>query len=86
MHSLVVNQLKPMIASIFSNLRETLLDGQDLNGEVIPLIKPYEDVSAGFGKAIMRGSEKFAASTVSTTRRSPRSRSRCRTSASCRTS
>ena len=61
-HSLVVNQLKPMIASIFSNLRETLLDGQDLNGEVIPLIKPYEDVSAGFGKAIMRGSEKFAAS------------------------
>ena len=61
-HSLVEVQLKPTIASIFSNLRETLLDGQDMNGEVIPLIKPYEDVSAGFGKAIMRGSEKFAAS------------------------
>jgi hypothetical protein len=61
-HSLVVNQLKPMIASIFSNLRETLVDGEGPDEEVIPLIKPYEDVSAGFGKAIMRGSEKFAAS------------------------
>ena len=62
MHSLVEVQLKPAIASILTNLRATLLDGEDLNGEVIPLIKPYEDVSAGFGKAIMRGSEKFAAS------------------------
>lgn len=61
-HSLVEVQLKPAIASILTNLRATLLDGEDLNGEVIPLIKPYEDVSAGFGKAIMRGSEKFAAS------------------------
>ena len=61
-HSLVEVQLKPAIASILTNLRATLVDGEDLNGEVIPLIKPYEDVSAGFGKAIMRGSEKFAAS------------------------
>lgn len=61
-HSLVEKQLKPTIASIFSNLRETLLDEQGPDEEVIPLIKPYEDVSAGFGKAIMRGSEKFAAS------------------------
>ena len=61
-HSLVEVQLKPAIASILTNLRATLLDGEDLNGEVIPLIKPYEDVSAGFGKAIMRGSEKFASS------------------------
>ena len=61
-HSLVEVQLKPTIASIFSSLRETLLDDQGPDEEVIPLIKPYEDVSAGFGKAIMRGSEKFAAS------------------------
>ena len=61
-HSLVEGQLKPMIASIFTNLRATLVDGEGLNEEVIPLIKPYEDVSAGFGKAIMRGSEKFASS------------------------
>ena len=64
-HSLVELQLKPTIAGIFSSLRATLLvdgEGLDLYGEVIPLIKPYEDVSAGFGKAIMRGSEKFAAS------------------------
>lgn len=61
-HSLVEVQLKPTIASIFSGLRETLLDDQGPDEEVIPLIKPYEDVSAGFGKAIMRGSEKFAAS------------------------
>ena len=61
-HSLAEGQLKPMIASIFTNLRATLVDGEGLNEEVIPLIKPYEDVSAGFGKAIMRGSEKFASS------------------------
>ena len=61
-HSLAEVQLKPMIASIFTHLRATLVDGEGPDDEVIPLIKPYEDVSAGFGKAIMRGSEKFASS------------------------
>ena len=50
-----------VVEGVFSGLENTFA-GEDFDGDMVPVVKPYEDASAGFGKAINRGSEKFAAS------------------------
>ena len=61
MSSLIRGQLASVVPGVFSGLENTFA-GEDYEGNPEPVVKPYEDASAGFGKAINRGSEKFAAS------------------------
>jgi hypothetical protein len=61
MSSLIRGQLASVVPGVFSGLENTFAS-EDYDGNIVPVVKPYEDASAGFGKAINRGSEKFAAS------------------------
>ena len=51
-----------MVTDVVVSIKQTIELPTDMRDEPLPLLKPFDDASAGFGNALERGSREFAAS------------------------